>query len=315
MRRGLLVIAMSLLVAGGGGLAYKTRSEAHRLVTNPREIRMMPRATPADRGLAFEDVELRTDDGFTLAGWFVPSWNGATVMLVHGYKDSRANLLGVAQILHRHGYNTLLISLRAHDTSDGETITFGHEEMRDLQAAFTWLTARASLDAARIGIFGVSMGGTIAIRYASENPRVRAVIADCAFSSLEDTIETSVRFFTGLPPFPFAPMIEFWTERHTGIRAEDIDAKAWIARLSPRPVFLLQGGADVVISAESGARLFAAAGEPKELWLEPALGHAQFLATQPAEFERRVVSFYHRHLTGSEPGAVPASPGGTTVAK
>ena len=315
MRRGILVVAISLLLAGGGGLAYKTRSEAHRLVTNPRDIRMMPRATPGDRGMPFEDVALRTEDGFNLAAWFVPSWNGATVMLVHGYKDSRANLLGVAGILHRHGYNTLLISLRAHDTSDGETITFGHEEMRDLHAGFSWLTARTGLDPRRIGIFGVSMGGTIAIRYASENPGVRAVIADCAFSSLEDTIETSVRFFTGLPPFPFAPMIEFWTEQQTGVRAEDIDAKAWIARLSPRPVFLLQGGADVVISAESGARLFAAAGEPKELWLEPALGHAQFLATHPAEFERRVVSFYHRHLTGAEPRADTALRGGTAVAK
>ena len=314
MRKTAIVVLLAAVVAGSGGVAYKTRAEAHRLVTNPREIRMQPRRTPAALGLPFEDVTLTAADGIRLHGWFVPSWNGATVMLVHGYKDSRANLLGVAEILYRHGYNLFLISLRAHDGSDGETITFGDREMHDLAAGFSWLTARAGLDANRIGVFGVSMGGTIAIRYAAENARIRALVADCAFSSLEDTIETSIRFFTGLPPFPFAPMIEFWTEQLTGVRAEDIDAKRWIARISPRPVFLLQGGADVVISPESGARLFAAAGDPKELWLDPALGHAQFLGTHPREFERRVISFYHRYLTGSIPPGTATSPPGTPVA-
>jgi pimeloyl-ACP methyl ester carboxylesterase len=291
VRRTAIVVLAAAVIAGSGGIVWKTRSEAHRLVTNPRDIRMQPKRTPADLGLPFEDVAVTASDGVRLQGWFVPSWNGATILLVHGYKDSRANLLGVAEILYRHGYSLLLLSLRAHDTSDRELITFGDGETHDLDAGFSWLMTRAGLDASRVGIFGVSMGGTVAIKYAAENPRIRALVADCAFSSLEDTIETSVSFFTGLPPFPFAPMIEFWTEQLTGIRAEDIDAKQWIARISPRPVFLLQGGADVVISPESGARLFAAAGQPKELWLDPELGHVQFLRAHPTEFGRRVVCF------------------------
>ena len=263
----------------------------------------MPRATPAQFGMTFEDVSVTTADGLRLAGWYVPSWNGGSVMLVHGYKDTRGNLLGVARILYRHGYNVLLGSLRAHDASDGETISFGHHETKDLAAWQALLSSKPGVDPSRIGIFGVSLGGTIAIRYASETPSVAVVIADCAFSSIDDTIERSIRFFTGLPPFPFAPLIEFWTERRLGIATEDIDAKRWIGRISPRPILLMQGGADVVISPESGARLFAAAGEPKELWFDPELGHAQFLNRHPEEFERRVVAFYHRHLAAGAPGA------------
>ena len=296
IRRALAVVLLSAFVAGGGAAAYKTRAEAERLVTNPRETRMMPRGTPADAGLAYEDVVVTTSDGLRLHGWYVPSWNGATLLLVHGYKDSRGNLIGLARLLHRHGYSLLLASLRAHDGSDGETISFGLHEMKDLAAWHGWLAARPDLDAARIGMFGVSLGGTLAIRYAAETPAIAAVVADCAFSSMDDTIEQSIRFFTGLPPFPFAPMIAFWTERRLGIETEAIDAKRWIAGISPRPVFLLQGGADVVISPESGARLFAAAAEPKELWFDPELGHTQFLSRRPDEFERRVVGFYHRHL-------------------
>ena len=49
----------------------------------------------------------------------------------------------------------------------------------------------------------------------------------------------------------------------------DIDAKQWIRRIAPRPVFLLQGGADRVVSPESGAR---------------------------QEFEARVTAFFNRTL-------------------
>jgi len=292
-----LTIVLFVSLAGFTGLAVKTRSEAQRLVTNPRATRTLPRATPAERGMAFESVSVRTPDGLKLAGWYIPSFRREAVMLVHGYKDHRGNLLGVADILRRKGFPVLMVTVRAHDESDGEIIGFGVREMQDLGAWLAWLQARADVDPGRIGLFGVSMGGTLAIQFAADHPAMAAVVADCAFSSVEDTVETSVRFFTGLPSFPFAPMIMFWMEREIGGRASEIDAKRWIPRISPRPVFLLQGGADEVISAESGARLYEAAGSPKELWFDPDLGHAQFLAKRPQQFEERVGGFFEKHLS------------------
>jgi dipeptidyl aminopeptidase/acylaminoacyl peptidase len=295
-RRSVLVLIAALILAGGGWLGVRTRDEAHRLVTNPRETRIVPRETPADRGLAFEDVSVRTTDGLNLVGWFIPSPGQPTIVVQHGYKDSRERLLGVAAILRRHGYAVLLSTVRGHDFSDGELIGLGSREMDDVEAWWQWLTARADVDAGRVGIFGVSMGGSLVLQYAVQNARLKAVVAEGAFSSITDTVETSVKFFTGLPPFPFAPMILFWVERELGIDASAIDAKQWIGRISPRPVFLLQGGADVVVSPDSGARLFEAAKEPKELWFEPELGHAQFLEKRPQEFERRLIAFFDRFL-------------------
>jgi len=59
---------------------------------------------------------------------------------------------------------------------------------------------------------------------------------------------------------------------------------------------LMQGGADRVVSVESGKKLFDAASEPKELWFEPEVGHAQFLKTMPEKFEDRVTGFLDRYL-------------------
>lgn len=294
LRAGLLLLVLVSVAFG-----WKTREEAHRMVTNPRETRKVATTTPASRQLAYEDAMVTTADGLKLNGWFIPGSTRATVMLVHGYKDSRSGVLGVADVLHRHGYGVLVASLRGHDINDGELISFGLFEVNDLEAWFQFLRGRADVDPKAIGLFGVSMGGTIGLRYASQNPEIRAVIADCAFSSVMDTAATSIRHFTGLPPFPFAPAIVFWAERQFDGNASELDAKKWIPLIAPRPVFLLQGGADTVVSAESGRKLFEAAGEPKELWLEPTVGHAQFLKKMPDEFEKRIARFLDRYLKNS----------------
>jgi uncharacterized protein len=286
----------AIAIVAATGLALATRSRAHELITNPRATRHLPSKTPADYGMSYEDAAVTTADGLRLVGWFVPSGNGASVILVHGYKDHRGSMLQLADVLHRHGYGLLILSIRAHDLSDGELITFGHFEMQDLDAWYAYEIAHAGVDQNEIGIFGASMGGSLALQYSARNPRIAAVVADSAFSSLPDTVATSVKFFTGLPPFPFAPMILFWTEREAGYDASEIDAKRWIPQISPRPVFLMQGDADVVVSPQSGERLYEAAGEPKEFWHEADVGHAQFLQKHPAEFERRVTGFYDRYL-------------------
>ena len=300
LRRALLVIVVVLVVA----FAWRTHAEAERLVTNARVTRKVSKQTPADRQLVYEDVSVTTRDGQRLHGWFIPaagsgpqsSADVATVMIAHGYKDDRSSVLGVAAILHRHGFRVLVTSFRGHDTNDGETISFGLRERADLAAFYEYLAGRADVDRSRIGLFGVSMGGTIAIGHTAENPGIRALVSDCAFSSVSDTVATSIKFFTGLPAFPFAPAIVFWTERTIGARMADIDAKEWIRRIAPRPVLLMQGGADRVVSADSGAKLFEAAGEPKELWFEPDVGHAEFLKSKPNDSEARLTTFFDRHL-------------------
>ena len=296
IRKYAIATLVAAIVFAGGGLAIKTKQEAHRLVTNPRATRTLPKATPADRGVAFEDVQVMTSDGLHLVGWFLPSPGQPTLIVQHGYKDNRGSMLDLAVMLRSHGYGVLVPTVRAHDKSDGELIGLGSLEMDDMDAWYDWLIARPDVDRARIGIFGASMGGSLVLQYAAENTEIKAVVADCAFSSISDTVETSVKFFTGLPPFPFAPMILFWVQRELGVEASSIDAKQWIGRISPRPVFLLQGGADIIVSPESGAKLFAAAREPKELWFEPTLGHVEFLAKRREEFERRLIAFYDKYL-------------------
>jgi uncharacterized protein len=278
------------------GVLNITKNEAHKLITAPVETRNLPDENPATYNLPYEDVEITTADGLNLVGWFIPSQNGAVIIMQHGYKSTRRELLNEAEMMVRHGYGILLTTVRAHDYSEGELITFGMNEVNDLESWYQYLIAREDIDPKRIGILGNSYGGMLAIQFAAQNENIKAVVANCAFSSLNDTVSTSVTHFTDLPAFPFAPLIVYWAERQTGFQMEDIDATKSIAQISPRPVFLMQGGADVVISADSGQRLYDAAGEPKELWFDPALGHVEFDRERAPEYEQRVAAFFDEYL-------------------
>jgi len=291
-------VVVGILALAIAGLLWKTRQEAYSLLHAPMASRNLPDETPNDFGMEYEDVTVTNPDGMTLAGWFIPSQNGAVIIMQHGYKSTRDELLNEAQMMQAYGYGVLVTSVRAHDQSEGELITLGYYEMQDMEAWYQYLISRDDIDPDKIGIIGNSYGGMLSIQYAAQNENIKAVVANCAFSSMSDTVSTSVRHFTGLPDFPFVPLIVFWAENMTGIQMEEIDTTQWIPNISPRPVFLMQGGKDTVISPESGQILYDAANEPKELWFDPELGHVGFDKERAEEYEARVSAFFDQYLLG-----------------
>jgi fermentation-respiration switch protein FrsA (DUF1100 family) len=281
-------------------LALVTRAAAHSLVTSPPSTRQIPVLDEESRKAPTYEVSVTTTDGVKLVGWYMPSTNGAVVIAQHGYKGNRSQLVGTGMMLHRRGYGVLLTSTRGHDLSQGEQITFGYREMLDLDAWYKYLLTRPDVNPERIGAIGNSMGASLVILYAARNPHIKAVVANCGFSSLGDAVSTSVGRLTGLPSFPFARMIVLWAELETGARPSHLDVKAAIKKLSPRPVFLMQGGRDDIVPPQSGEWLYAAAGEPKELWYEPKLDHCTFELVRQKEYIRRVAGFFDKYLLAGQ---------------
>lgn len=248
-------------------------------------------ATPADRGLAYQDVTLTTTDHVLLSGWYVPSRNGAAVALLHGSGSTRTAVLDQATVLARHGYGVLLFDARGHGRSGGTGMDFGWWGDRDLDAAVTWLAARPDVTGGRIAAVGMSMGGEEAIGAAAGDPRIRAVVTEGAlWRGSQDT---------GWLPTDLDGLVHRGTlaiqTAITGLLTsapQPISLHRAIEAIAPRPVLLIAGKPEL----RGDRYLRDAAPGSVELWELPDTPHISGLADHPAEWEARVTGFLDRAL-------------------
>jgi uncharacterized protein len=201
------VVGLALLVVGltllwyAGSLAWRGLRRWWRLVLVPVALVVLmvvfsmalgvmasvvpPTAlgsgTPGDHGLTYREVRFETADDVLLSGWFVPSRNGAALVVRHGSGSTRTSTLDQAAVLGRHGYGLLLVDARGHGESGGRGMDLGWYGDQDVAAAVDFLADRPGVDADRIGLFGLSMGGEEVIGAAvAEGVRVPAVVAEGA---------------------------------------------------------------------------------------------------------------------------------------
>ncbi len=283
-----------------GYLGYLT-VEGSRRIVSPGRRPFLPLeggpSTPADLGLAYEDVRFTTDDGVTLSGWLVPAAREtrAAVVLMHGYSWNRLPwLAGFVPWLQRR-YHVLQFDFRGHGGSDDALITLGTLEQRDVTAAVRFLAGRGL---GPIALMGVSMGGSVAIMAAPDLP-VAAVVADAAYADLRNPIANRMRE----AGYPLATL-----GSRLVVGAASLRARARlrspiqrVAHIAPRGLLLIAPSDDRTVSPEQSQRMFDAAGEPKELFIVEGAAHADAHAAAPAAYEQRVLDFLARHLDGVPP--------------
>ena len=200
-----------------------------------------PRIIPQGKTLRkykidYRAVDLITEDGIRLSAWYTPPQNGAVILLAHGYGNKRPEW--VYALLAKKKYGILAWDARAHGESEGNISTIGYLEVLDVKAALEYVQAQSGVE--HIGAWGGSMGGATIIRAAAQFPQIEAVFIDSSFTSLEDE-------FNYLVPYPVInPVAEFIITTGTGVRLDNISPLNDIARISPRPVYIVQGMADVV---------------------------------------------------------------------
>jgi fermentation-respiration switch protein FrsA (DUF1100 family) len=70
----------------------------------------------------------------------------------------------------------------------------------------------------------------------------------------------------------------------------------WAGKIAPRALLLIHGEEDPYTSTEEVRAMFAAADEPKELWVVPFAGHRNVDDVEPEAYKERVIGFFDRCL-------------------
>lgn len=258
-----------------------------------------PSRTPADVGLTgYQEVHLQPQPGQTLTGWYVPSQNGAAVLLLQGHWTARDGMLPEAQILARHGYGIMLLD--PHPCAGpGVLHTLGHAEIADVAAAIQFIRGQPDIAADKIGVLGFSIGGVIAVESAARLPEIRAVVAEGNFHDLTTHITPRGARDTLLGSL-VQSFIVFFFRYYTGVDPASVRPIDSVAKISPRPLLFIAG--EYEAEANQTQAQFEAAGPPKELWLVPQVGHGGYGDRWPEEYERRMVAFFDQNLLVVAPG-------------
>jgi fermentation-respiration switch protein FrsA (DUF1100 family) len=240
-----------------------------------------------------EQIQVRAGDGITLNGRFFRGTRPSLVILASGYGDTQDQMLPIGEFLHQAGFNVLTYNSRARGGSGGKYVTLGVFEQNDLVSVVSYAAARSDVDKNRIGVLGISMGGSVAILAAAKDKEIRAVVDDSGFSDAPRVIAASFEHFIHLPAFPFAPVTIAIADARAGIDVNQVRPVDVISEISPRPVLIIHETGDAVVPPANSDRNFAAAREPKQLWLLPGNEHGNAHGNAKTEYEARVTKFFN----------------------
>jgi dienelactone hydrolase len=142
---------------------------------------------------AGEHVTFTTDDNVLLVGGYTrplarKGERAPVAILLHMYASDRQAFEPLTPALHAAGFAVLAIDLRGHGDSAGP-VELGlsrrvadrdpklfADMYKDVEAGYRWLADRPELDMARFTLVGASVGGSIALDYASRDKSVDAVV-------------------------------------------------------------------------------------------------------------------------------------------
>ena len=227
-----------------------------------------------------------------------------TVLVIHGLEDSKVTYLKLARMLNDKGFDVVLADLRAHGRSGGKFVTYGALEREDMKAVMDHVY-QEKLVGEPLLVFGVAMGGSVAIQYAALDPRVQGVLALAPYRDMA----TACRRFVGralVNDEEFDKIVQ-----RSGELGKFNPAAASAVRAAMKlrcPLILSHGGLDPEVPTSDSEAIFAAAAGPKELDIVPFASHIGLLFGREAQ----MVAAIEKLATGrigatSSPAAAPAT--------
>jgi len=246
---------------------------------------------PAD--LPVEAVQFQSSSGAMLHGWLVTGEpDKGVVILMHGIRANRLQLVDHAEFLFHAGYSVLLFDFQAHGESIGKHITAGYLESRDASAAVDYV--RQKFPGKKTCVDAFSMGGAAAV-LAQPPLQVNAMILQSVYPTIYQAITDRLEGRFGWLGKFGTPFLTGQLKPRLGFGVDDLCPIQQVGKITV-PKFFISGTADHDTTLPESQALYDAAAGPKQLWLVEGAAHVDMLLFAKAEYEKRVLDFLSKNL-------------------
>jgi len=283
------IIALLCLVGLGIGWYGFSHIAPYAII---KPYRVHEDITPEDANLKGERFSFQTKDSLTLKGYWISATDSAkaTIILLHGVGSCKEHFFGLAKQLANWGYNSVIFDGRAHGESQGQFCTYGYYEKYDVQQLF-WL-AKQKYPNQKIGIWGNSLGGAIALQSLDLEQNLAFGIIESTFSSLSQVVfDYKKRLFRGfgirfLSDYALARAGEIGNFDPNEVNPTQSATEIY------QPVFMAHGKADRHIGIENGRKNFEAlSSEEKQFVAIPKAGHIDLIKFGGDVYRQQIKDF------------------------
>ncbi len=240
---------------------------------------------------------LTASDGIKISSWYIPVKNPkAVVILVHGYREINADktrMLAHADYLKKAEYSTLLIDLRSFGESEGNKITLGVNEWKDIEAAYDYVKTLVENKNKKIGFYGKSMGGVasiIAKGITGKGDFIITLTPYASFKSLFSFQLTQKGYFVSF----FLPFLRLAGLFELGLNFEKYAPINLIKKINV-PIFIIGAKYDDMVPKDDAKYLFDNANNPKEFW-QATTSHDEIFRKNPTVFQKKILGFLSKYI-------------------
>ena len=237
--------------------------------------------TPERLGVQYEEVRIPSGSGVErgdLHGWWIPGTasNAPTVLYLHGNFRNISHHLESTLHYREMGYNILLVDYRGYGKSTGGKPS-EKKVYEDAEAAWQYLILGRGIKSSQIFIYGLSLGGAIAIDLAEHHPEAAGLIVEGSFTSMQAMGEIKHKYL---------PVGLLLNQRFESLQK--------IAKLKI-PLLLIHGRWDEKVPYSMSQQLYAAAQQPKSLLLVEGGEHSNSRSVGWIEYRNVVTAFVRQY--------------------
>lgn len=228
-------------------------------------------------------------------GWYFPAkGHKACILLMHGIKSNRSEMVSRTDFLVNNGYSSLAIDLQAHGETPGEQITFGYQESKSAHAAVKFLKNKKSCK--KTVALGSSLGGAASI-LGQEPIKVDGYILEGVYPSIETAVRNRLSIRLGTVGEWLAPLFYEQIPLRLGVQLDRLKPSDAIRKIRS-PVLIMNGTHDKRTTIADAKRLFDNAPEPKVFVEVKGAAHVNLYNYNPNQYKQVVLRFLNKYIDG-----------------